>query len=245
MGLAQKIALTGGLSIGAILLVAFLATRTKILERVQTGLTNTGRALGLGIGGGIGGAITGAAQGATQQLQKGFDYYGTSFERFWNFLQGKDTLSGQSLHPELYDYCKKYPAECQNPNNQDVNRNNPYVPNLSDPSIVNPNNRNYSDISKYYGATTQQTLSNYARSLGFTGAATRNISKVSVSGSGVASVTRRVSKGSSAIGRSPAGRAAQAKSRARAAARKKGKACFNADTETGGVERIDYRYPYM
>ena len=112
-------------------------------------------------------------------------------------------------------------------------------PPLSDPSIVNQGNRTNSDSggTTYYGSS--PTVPSFARPR-----ASSRITSVRTSGGSISSVTRRVSaKGGrgSAVTRS----LSKSKAKARASARRKGKACYNQATEMGGVERIDYRYPYM
>ncbi len=65
MGLPKKIALTGGLLIGSIVLIAVLAKKTNILSGVKTGLSNIGSSLGTGLGQGIQNLGTGFWGGLT------------------------------------------------------------------------------------------------------------------------------------------------------------------------------------
>lgn len=65
MGLPKKIALTGGLLIGSIVLVAVLAKKTNILSGVKTGLSNIGSSLGTGLGQGFQNLGTGFWGGLT------------------------------------------------------------------------------------------------------------------------------------------------------------------------------------
>lgn len=65
MGLPRKIALTGGLLIGSIVLIAVLAKKTNILAGVKTGLSNIGSSLGTGLGQGFQNLGTGFWGGLT------------------------------------------------------------------------------------------------------------------------------------------------------------------------------------
>ncbi len=63
MGLPRKIALTGGLTIAAIIAVAFLASKTDILQKFAGGLSSIGRYVGLGVGEGVANIPRGVTEG--------------------------------------------------------------------------------------------------------------------------------------------------------------------------------------
>lgn len=214
MGLTQKILVGGGGSILAILLVVFLATKTNILSKVTSGLTSAGGALGSGIGGGIGAGFVGLGTGLTQQLQRGTDYYGTSFERFLNFLQGKDTLSGPSLNPNQYDYCLKYPNQC----NAQPKDENPATGPTVNPAI---------DDNGYGGFGTKAAQQ---AALTSTIAAQNAMRRASPSYN--KTVAAAINKGYSNLS-AASRRTAQARFRAR-----KSRKCFNSELDMGGLNHV-------
>lgn len=226
MGLGQRIAFTGGGIIAAILLIAYIATKTDILQRFTQGLKNIGLSIGQGVGGGLANIPRGVIEGSSQSFLEAGNADPLGLKAAWN-----DFLKQFGLKSEGGGITGKITEI--DPTSDDSGSGGYYNPAMADNSIVLPADRIYSD--------TKTTLSNYAKSLGFTGAATRNIKKVSISGTGKASVTRTVKKGSSSISRSAAGQKAQANSRARAAARKKSRSCYNEDAHMGGVGKIDYQ----
>ncbi len=63
MGLPRRIALTGGLTIGAIIAVAYLASKTDILQKFAGGLSSIGKYVGLGVGEGVANIPRGVTQG--------------------------------------------------------------------------------------------------------------------------------------------------------------------------------------
>ena len=231
MGIGGRIAITGGAIIGSILLLAYVGNKTNILNRFSSGLTSIGRSIGLGVGGGLAAIPQGV---------------GAAFGRAF---VGTDPITAQPLDPlgwkKAYtDFLKSLGitdpfAAYNDPNSQTQNTaNNPYVPNLSDPSIITYQQRENSDT--YSGFVTSKGVR-----VPFKTTYTSTGANVSLGGKSYSVGINRptVSKGSAKI--STKGGKTISKASARKSAKKKGKSCYNQDTEMGGVERIDYRYPYM
>ena len=229
MGLGGRIAITGGAIIGAILLLAYVGNKTDILGRFTRGLTSIGGAIGQGVGGGL------------VAIPQGL---GTAFGRAF---VGTDAITGQPLDPLglkawYSDFLKSIgvtdPFQSFNDPNSFDFKNNPYIPNLSDSSILTTYQRQNADT--YSGYVTSQN-----KKVPYKVTQTKTGAKVTLGGKSYSVATNKPSfkKGSGKI--STKGGKTISKASARKSAAKKGKACFNQLTEMGGVERIDYRYPYM
>ena len=229
MGLGSRIAITGGAIIGAILLLAYVGNKTDILGRFTRGLTSIGGAIGQGVGGGL----VAIPQGVGKAFGLG--------------LAGTDPITAEVYDPlglkKAYsDFLKSLgitdPFQAFNdPTNNPLPTADAYSPNVFDSSVITPSLRVYSDIA---------TSSKSVRT-GFQKIASLNRALAAASGGKAKSISAGAGAGRtrSSIATSQKGKAAQARARARAAARKKGKSCFNENLITGGVEKIDYRYPYM
>lgn len=215
MGLGQQIAIKGGSIIAAILLVAYAASKTNILERIKTGLPSTGLAVGQGIGGALAAIPVGIGQGGAGVLEQGVK----SAQEWFGKNQGQPVEWWKGLLGPWW-----FPSAATEPSNGAPINVQPSTP---DNTVINQSNRDYSDSIPFFARPRAGTT----------------IKAVTTSGGRITSVTRRVSSSAVKAAASPARLAhiAAVKRRAVARAKRRGKKCFNSDVDFGGTGHIDYR----
>lgn len=225
MGLAKDIAIKGGGAIAAVLLVAYLASKTKILDKVREGLSSTGRAVGQGVGAGLAGIPIGVGEGAAKVFQEGAGELGTAFKGF------TDWLSGIGNPQQAYGQTAESVATTSPPLT--------YGPPTPENTTITPAIREYSDEAARTYISSSPNVPFFAKPSPGT-----KITKVVTSGGKITSVTRHVSSAAVVKAASPARQAHFAKVKAKAVARakKKGRKCFNSEVDFGGANHILFRH---
>lgn len=218
MGIGQKIAITGGGIIAAILLVAYAANKTNILDLFKTGLGKVGQSVGGAVGGAVGNIPLGFFEGlggSFVSASKDYDPFGfkKAYADFLASIGVTDPFAAYNPDPAI-------------------------VTDPRDPTVT-PQNRAWSDVVAQYAAINANRKpspipANLLRAVPINAKVGYNAFTGKTSS--LASASKKVSVSAA---RGPAVRGGLSKSKAKA--RKKARSCYNEDLSMGGINKIDYR----
>lgn len=211
MGLGKSIAIKGGAIIGAILLIAVIASKTDILKKFSSGLGNIGLSIGQGVGLGVANIPKGVLQGVgTVVSGQGEDVLGLkkAYNDFFAKYGLEDPFAKYNVLPPIY-------GEIQNPNDS------------TDTTGINVNPQLRVGTIAYTNAL---RLATGSRSVATSRTVSGGVTKTSYSGS----VANRATAVRGSINRSI--KSAQRAKKARGTGK-----CFNVGLDMGGIGSIVYR----